>query len=165
MLIQVLIRSTCICVCSWVGHRGPDYGVDGYVFPNNEFSCTIIGGYYTSSSMRSVGHPSDISISTISLFQDVNLISNMTQFSTNVPNYNGNFSSFIVTPPGEATFYNAPNYKGLSICLKPIKEDGIHYTRVIYQLGIQPGDIKSMKFGCDSANIIYSSPMSASKHI
>ena len=56
-------------------------------------------------SVRSVGHASDISISTISLFGSIDLVGNMTQYTSNVPNYAGTFSSFVVTPPGLATFY------------------------------------------------------------
>ena len=83
----------------------------------------------------------------------------MTQYTSNVGNYGGTFSSFVVTPPGEATFYTLPNYGGLSICLKPSDGFSTHWTYdTITGLGLEPGQIKSMKFGCDSTNVHYSSP-------
>ena len=85
----------------------------------------------------------------------------MTQYSSNVANYAGTFSSFVVTPPGLATFYTQPNYGGLSICLKPLSGYPSHWTWDITDLGIHAGDIRSMKLGCESTNVHYSSPMSA----
>ena len=80
----------------------------------------------------------------------------MTKYSSDVENYAGTFSSFVITPPGVATFYTQPNYGGIPICLQPLIEFDIptHFTWDINIIGIEMGDIKSMKFGCDE-NIIY----------
>ena len=85
----------------------------------------------------------------------------MIQYTSDVPNYAGTFESFIITSPGYATFYSQPNYEGLSICLKP--NDAAyptHWTWDTSSMGWGPDDIKSMKFGCDSTNVHYSSPIS-----
>ena len=87
----------------------------------------------------------------------------MTQYRSNVENYAGNFSSVAIAPPGEATFYTQTHYRGFSLCLKPAGGGGwpSHWTIDISDLGVEPGRIKSMKLGCDSPNVHYSSPMSA----
>ena len=139
----------------------PNYGANPVLFPQNDFYCR--GDSYVRS-VRSVGHPTNISISTISLFEEERLVGNMTQFSTNVPNYNGTFSSFVVTPPGEATFYTATYYGGLSTCLKPYGEFKTSFSYDLNHLGVEPGVIKSIKLGCDSTNIRYSSPISAERN-
>ena len=110
-------------------------------------------------SVRNVAHAADLSISTISLFGGENFEANITQYSTNVPNYNGKFSSVVVTPPGTATFYTQPNYGGRSICLQSTGGYQSHWTKDLSNLGIEPGDIKSIKFGCDSTNIFQSYPL------
>ena len=121
----------------------------------NNFNCDIA---YGPLSLRNVGHEYDISTSTISLFGSTYLSGNMTQYSTDVPNFAGAFSSVAVTQPAEATFYTVPNYEGLSICLKARANSGeAYYTFDLNELGIVPGQIKSMRFGCHSNNIFYSS--------
>ena len=126
-----------------------NYGYNPIVFPENDFSCRSSSDVV---SVRSVGHPSDISIS---LFGSIGFKGSKIQFSSNVGNYGGNFSSFVITPPGVATFYTQPNYGGLSICLKPIPGYPTHVTWDITSLGLEAGQIKSMKFGCDSSNITF----------
>ena len=138
-------------------HLRANYGGSPFVFHQNNFHCR---SDFWVESVRSVGDPNDISISTISLFWFNSFTGNMSQYSSNVPNYAGTFSSFIITPPGEATFYTLTNYEGLSICTKPNNGSPTHWTEEITELGIEPGDIKSMKLGCDSTNIHYSSPVS-----
>ena len=125
-----------------------------WIFSENKFTCG--NGFDYGRSVRSVGHPSDISISTISLFGETYLKGNMSQYTSNVPNYAGTFSSIVVTPPGVATIYTQPNYGGLSICLQPKWSYPTHWTHDITSLGLEPGQIKSMKFGCDSTNVHYS---------
>ena len=148
----------CIVLNSWVTYILENYFGSSIVFYQNNFYCRSDSAVR---SVRHVGHPSDISISTISLFGETRYNGNMTQHTSDVPNYAGTFSSFVVTPPGLATFYTQPNYSGLSICLKPYNGYITHYTRdIITDLGLVAGQIKSMKFGCDSTNIHYSSPMS-----
>ena len=134
----------------------PHYNGPVFLLLQNNFNCGTSSLWPVA--VRNVGHASDISISTISLFGSEYFRGNdMTQYSTNVPNHSGAFSSFIVTPPGEATFYTAPNYGGLSICLKPSDDSAAHYTFALSELGVVPGQIKSMRFGCHSNNIFYSS--------
>ena len=82
----------------------------------------------------------------------------MAQFSTNVPNYSGKSTSFVITPPGVATIYTQINYEGKATCVKPENGTQTHWTYdITAALGIGPSQIKSMKFGCDSSNIHYSS--------
>ena len=134
-----------------------NYETYASIFYENNFTCKSGDAY--DGSVTNVGHPTDISISTIALFESINLTGNMTQHTSNVESYAGNFSSFVVTPPGLATFYTRPNYGGLSICLKPSPgyAGGTHWTWRINELGLVAGQIKSMKLGCDSTNIHYSS--------
>ena len=140
---------------SWLVYDDSNYSGYANLFSESNISCLQLS---REGSVRNVGHPTDVSISTLSLFGSTLLTSNMTQYTTNVPNYNGQFSSFLVTLPGEVTIYTAPNYQGLSLCLKPKTSDNFHWTLDIADLGIEPGDIKSIKLGCDSKNIRYSSP-------
>ena len=130
-----------------MSYTSSDYDGNPNIFPENNFTCSSA---YPDGSVRNLGHSSDTSISTISLLESIFLRGDMSQYTTNVPNYAGNFSSFVITPPGEATFYGAPNYEGLSICLKPLSGYPMHWTWRLSDLGIEPGEIRSMKFGCDS---------------
>ena len=139
---------------SWLVYEGPNYTAGGNIYTRPTSYCRSTGLH---GSVRNLGHPTDISISTISLLGSTVLCGNITQYTTDVPDYNGAFSSFVITSPGEATFYTQPNYGGFSICLKPNIREGVHWTLNINDLGIEPGDIRSMKFGCDSTNIVYSS--------
>ena len=148
---------TYIAFNRWVTHTEANYGGLPRVFPQNTFYCR---SDYDVVSVRNVGHPTDTSISTISLFEPMSMKGNTSQYTSNVPNFRGTFSSFVITPLGEATFYGAPYYEGLSICLKPRIGYITHFTIAVNELGFEPGDIKSMKFGCHSTNIAYSSPSS-----
>ena len=142
-------------------YSSPNYTVgEGYgIYPDNDFRCESRVAY--DGSVRNVGHPSDISIPTISLFESTRLEGTMTQYTSNVGNYSGTFSSFVITPPGEATFYTKANYEGRSICRRASFPYPSHWTYDISDLLLLPGQIKSMKFGCDSTNIHYSSPILA----
>ena len=148
-------------VRSWVRYESPNYTNGIGNFPNNDFTCESRPAYI--GSVRNAGHATDISISTISLFDGLDFNGNMTQYTSNVANYDGTFSSFIITPPGVATFYTETNFGGISICLQPIPGFPTHWRWDIHDLGIEPGDVKSMKLGCDSTNIHYSSPISSVK--
>ena len=141
-------------------YNSANYGGGAYFFNENNFNC---GSGSEAGSVRSVGHGTDTSISTIALFGETNLEGDMSQYSTDVPEYAGKFSSVVITPPGEATFYIQNNYGGLSICLRPQSGYESHWTwDLLNEHGIEPGEIKSMKFGCHSSNIHYSSPASTS---
>ena len=153
---------------SWVPHLRPNYKgfwifppcFDGFN-PQNTFHCETS---LHVESVRYAGHTTDISIPTISLFGGEEYGGSMTQYSVNVSDYAGTFSSLLITPPGTATFYTQPNYGGHSICLQPKIETGIHWSYSLKRyLGVEPGGIKSFHFGCNSSNVEIPDPKSKSR--
>ena len=88
-------------------YTNPNYAGGPGLFTENNFYCRSGGSAI--GSVRNVGHPTDISISTIALFESPVLSGNMSQYTSNVPNYDGTFCSFSLTPPGIATFDTQTN--------------------------------------------------------
>ena len=160
MKLAILHFIICFVLNSWVTHTEPNYLDVPLVYHESEIVCRSDSSV---KSVRNVGHPSDITISTVSLFGSTYLSGNMSQVSANVPSYSGTFSSFVTTPPGAVTFYTLPNYGGLSICLKPSNGYKTYWEWDISQVGLRPGQVKSIKFGCESSNVHYSSPMTVGK--
>ena len=111
-------------------------------------------------SLRSVGNDSDVSIPTIALFRDRGFSSVMKQISSDLPPARESCSSLIITPPGIATFYKESNYTGRSVCFKPANGSETHYTMDSDTLGNDTwirSIIRSIRFGCHSSNVRYSS--------
>jgi hypothetical protein len=88
-------------------------------------------------------------ISRLNLYQNVAYEANATYILVDQPSISVNFSSLILIGENDTQLFQQENYLGLSICVK-VNTTEVPYTSVgnVSTIGIVPGDIHSIRFGC-----------------
>jgi hypothetical protein len=85
--------------------------------------------------------------SRMNLYSGVNLTASAETYYANTSSISGNFSSLVLVGNSSVQLYTEPSYAGSSYCIERASGKYTELRNLAY-MGIQPGDVRSIKFGC-----------------
>jgi hypothetical protein len=142
----------------WLVHwHSANYATSPSIFyKNNPGECqSYTNGFYRVGSARVVRDVENGKVPiSLNVYSGVNWTNNGTTFEVDQPIVSSQFCSLILTGNKAVQLFLVENYSGFSYCFQADSAGAYSTLGNISTIGLRPGDVKSLKFGCTSADKI-----------
>jgi hypothetical protein len=125
------------------------YDLENYASPSPSY--TGWDGSYTETTfghfVGSVRFEGEVGKTRLNLYSETDRKNLATSYETNHPSVTVSFKSILLVGHEDVELYLLPNYAGFSYCLKATISP-ITLVDDTSAIGLEPGDVKSFRFGC-----------------